>query len=82
MVIEMIQTTKASFPVVPAMPPIENRTSGGTPAATQKAPFQLSDRTIWPEPFSVVIPSLLLNLTDGSTAGAPWAPPALLPHFD
>ena len=37
---EMIHTRKASFPVVPAMPPIENSTSGGTPLATQKAPFQ------------------------------------------
>jgi hypothetical protein len=45
----MIQTRKASFPVVPAMPPIEKRTKGGTPAATQKAPFQSSARTIWPE---------------------------------
>jgi hypothetical protein len=40
---------------------MENSTSGGTPAATQKAPFQLSARTIWPDPVSVVIPSLLLD---------------------
>ena len=32
MIIEMIQTRKASLPVVPAIPPIENNTSGGTPA--------------------------------------------------
>ena len=55
--IEIIQTMKASFPVVPAIPPIEKRTSGGTPAATQKAPFQLSARTIWPlsEPLTSVV---------------------------
>ena len=50
MIIEMIQTRKASLPVVPAMPPIENSTRGGTPAATQKAPFQSNARTSSPEP--------------------------------
>ncbi len=48
MIIEMIQTAKASLPVVPAMPPMEKSTSGGTPAATQKAPFQSSARISFP----------------------------------
>ena len=61
MIIEMIQTRKASLPVVPAMPPIENSTSGGTPAATQKAPFQSNARWSSPEPFSIamIIPSVV-----------------------
>ncbi|MFD2845268.1 hypothetical protein [Paracoccus cavernae] len=51
--IETIQTTKATFPATPAIPPIEKRTRGGTPAATQNAPCQLSVRIIslgefWP----------------------------------
>ena len=50
MTIEMIHTRKASFPVVPAIPPIENNTKGGTPAATQKAPFQSNARTSWRSP--------------------------------
>src|SRR5687768_10866882 len=37
---ETIHTAKATLPTVPAMPPIENRTSAGTPLATQNAPFQ------------------------------------------
>ena len=45
MIMEMIHTRKASLPVVPAMPPMEKSTSGGTPAATQKAPFQSNART-------------------------------------
>ena len=49
MIIEMIHTRKASLPVVPAMPPMEKSTRGGTPAATQKAPFQSSARTSSPE---------------------------------
>ncbi len=48
MIIEMIQTAKASLPVVPAMPPMEKSTSGGTPAATQKAPFQSRARMSLP----------------------------------
>lgn len=40
MIMEKIQIAKASVPVVPAMPPIENRTRAGTPLATQKAPRQ------------------------------------------
>ena len=40
MIMETIQTRNATLPATPAMPPIEKRTSGGTPAATQKAPFQ------------------------------------------
>jgi hypothetical protein len=38
--IDTIQTAKAGVPTVPAMPPIENRTSAGTPLATQNAPLQ------------------------------------------
>ncbi len=40
MIMETVHTTKASLPAVPAMPPIENSTSAGTPLATQKAPRQ------------------------------------------
>ncbi len=40
MIMDTVQIRKASVPVVPAMPPIENRTSAGTPLATQKAPRQ------------------------------------------
>src|SRR5207247_2386191 len=47
---EINHTTKASLPTVPAIPPMEKSTSGGTPAATQKAPFQSSARTSSPEP--------------------------------
>ena len=44
MIMETVQIRKASFPVVPAMPPIEKRTSAGTPLATQNAPVQLIER--------------------------------------
>ncbi len=44
MIMENVQIRKASVPVVPAMPPIENRTSAGTPLATQNAPFQSIER--------------------------------------
>ncbi len=40
MIMDTVQIRKASLPVVPAMPPIENRTRAGTPLATQKAPRQ------------------------------------------
>ncbi len=40
MIMDAVQIRKASVPVVPAMPPIENRTRAGTPLATQKAPRQ------------------------------------------
>ncbi len=40
MIMEIVQTTKASLPAVPAMPPIENSTRAGTPLATQNAPRQ------------------------------------------
>src|ERR1700712_5991300 len=56
MTMDMIQTTNASLPVAPAIPPIENRTSGGTPAATQKAPFQSNER-ISPPPDAASDPS-------------------------
>ena len=36
--IEAAQTTQESLPTVAATAPMENRTSGGTPLATQKAP--------------------------------------------
>jgi hypothetical protein len=64
---EMIQTAKASLPVVPAIPPIENSTKGGTPAATQNAPCQLSDRTIPPVSALVDIPKLPLSPAKGAT---------------
>jgi hypothetical protein len=51
MIIEMIHTRNASFPVVPAMPPIENRTRAGTPLATQNAPRQsMARRSSWRPP--------------------------------
>src|SRR3954471_3655310 len=40
MIMDAVQIANASVPVVPAMPPIENRTRAGTPLATQKAPRQ------------------------------------------
>lgn len=55
MIMDMIHTKKASLPVVPAMPPMEKSTRGGTPAATQKAPFPSNARTSSPEPLSVDI---------------------------
>ena len=48
MTMDAVQIRKASVPVVPAMPPIENRTSAGTPLATQKAPRQSILRCSWP----------------------------------
>ena len=57
MIIEMIQTTKAALPATPAIPPIEKSTRGGTPAATQNAPFQFRARTSSPELLSVTIVS-------------------------
>jgi hypothetical protein len=42
--IEAAQTANATLPTVPAMPPIENRTSAGTPLATQNAPLQSIER--------------------------------------
>ena len=66
MTIEMIQTTKASLPVVPAMPPMENRTSGGTPAATQNAPFQSRAR--------ISLPSVLVEIAPSNTSAIGDAP--------
>src|SRR6218665_1445128 len=61
MTMEMIQTTKASLPVVPAMPPMEKSTSGGTPAATQNAPFQSSARmSLFCEPADT--PALVISV--------------------
>lgn len=37
---DRLQATKASFPAVAPMPPIEISTSAGTPLAIQNAPFQ------------------------------------------
>jgi len=55
MIMEMIHTRKASLPVVPAMPPMEKSTRGGTPAATQNAPFQSMARFRTLSPFAVVV---------------------------
>ena len=38
--IESIQTNQEGLPTVAAMAPIENKTSAGTPLATQNAPCQ------------------------------------------
>src|SRR5919199_6047076 len=38
---ETVQTTTATGPVSAEIPPIENSTSAGTPAATKNAPSQL-----------------------------------------
>src|SRR6478736_2351272 len=37
---EIVQTSQDALPTVAAMPPIENKTSAGTPLATQNAPVQ------------------------------------------
>lgn len=50
MTMGIIRTAKAILPATPAMPPKEKSTKGGTPAATQKAPRQLSARTSSPPP--------------------------------
>jgi hypothetical protein len=48
MPIESVHTSQDGAPIVAAMPPIENNTRGGTPLATQKAPFQSIVRCSWP----------------------------------
>jgi hypothetical protein len=40
MIMDTVQTSKATLPATPAIPPIENNTRAGTPLATQNAPFQ------------------------------------------
>jgi hypothetical protein len=49
MIMETIHTRNATLPATPAMPPMENSTNGGTPAATQNAPRQVSVRCNSPE---------------------------------
>ena len=65
MIMEAVQIRKASVPVVPAMPPIENRTRAGTPLATQKAPRQSILRCSWPStgsaPAAVVVVLMCLD---------------------
>ncbi len=43
--IEAAQMTQESFPTVAATAPMENRTKGGTPLATQNAPVQSIPRS-------------------------------------
>jgi hypothetical protein len=45
----MAQTIHDGEPTVAAIPPIEKSTNAGTPAATQKAPFQVIDRCNSPD---------------------------------
>ncbi len=40
MMMDSVQTMYEGVPIVAAMPPIENRTSGGTPLAIQNVFFQ------------------------------------------
>src|SRR5215472_6892301 len=42
----MVQTSQAGAPTVAEMPPIENRTRAGTPAATKTTCFQSTSRNI------------------------------------
>jgi len=57
-VVDHSPTVEPGIPeALPAIPPIENSTSGGTPAATQKAPFQSSER-INPPPDAASDPSV------------------------
>src|SRR5215469_11092308 len=42
----MVQTSQAGAPTVAEMPPIENRTRAGTPAATKTTCFQSTSRNM------------------------------------
>ena len=57
MIMDTVQIRKASLPTVPAIPPIEKRTSAGTPEATQKAPRQsmLRRSVLAPSPWSIAM---------------------------
>ncbi len=59
---ERIQTTHEGLPTVAAMPPIENRTSAGTPLAIQNASFHPIVRWSSPTP-AAALPTPLSVVT-------------------
>jgi hypothetical protein len=63
--IDAVQMTQDSLPTVAATAPMENKTSGGTPLATQKAPVQSMPRSR---------PALLTPVSAAATSAAALTP--------